>query len=219
MIRLTFVIVFTLQFLTACATGKSITKADKIADTGSSNIVAFTYDLIVHATDKYPTVKSTILNFRCPKNDDLQSLCFAASLPYIGLETTGGYAAHEFRAAGSKALSMPYGEYALTSADHRVTVNKKPKTTCYYSKKKKRDVCSTRDVDEKVKHRAEFIEPVAFAVASGSGCYLGHLNLVMLNGNIDVFDFQRGSALTPDKLEMFTEDLRDPVSAHVTGVC
>ena len=219
MIRLAFLVVITAQFLTACATGKNITKADKIVDTGSANIVAFTYDLIVHATDKYPTVKSTQLNFRCPKEDDLQSLCFSTRLPYIGFETTGGYAAHEFHAVGSKALSIPYGTYTLTSADHRVTVDQIPEVTCTYNKKKKRDVCRTRYKDKNVNHRAEFPEPVEFAVAGGAGCYLGHLNLFMLNGNIDAFEFERGSALTTEKLEMFSDKLRGPVGAHVTGVC
>ena len=58
-----------------------------------------------------------------------------------------------------------------------------------------------------------------FTVAGGAGCYLGHLNLYMLNGNIDAFEFERGSALTPEKFEMFSQKLRGPVSAHVTGVC
>lgn len=212
-------IVFSVLLLNGCATGKNITTASKIKDNGESNIVAFTYDVTLHAADKYASVKSTKLNFSCPRESDLSSLCFSANIPYIGRETGGNYEAHEFKSSGSMAIGIPYGEYTLTGAHHSLVVDKEPKVTCFYSKKKKKNICNTYQSDVTLYHRGDFPEPVTFAVNNGNGCYLGHLTMRMHNGNIESYEFNRSSDLTDEKLAMFSDELRDSVASHVNGMC
>jgi len=217
--RLTLGIVSSVLLLSGCATGKNITSATKIKDTGEENIVAFTYDVTLLAADKYASVKSTRLNFSCPRESDLSVLCFSTNVPYIGRETSGNYEAHEFKKSGSMAIGIPYGEYTLTGAYHSLVIDKEPKVSCYYSKKRKRDICTTRMDDVKLRHKGDFPEPVTFAVNNGNGCYLGHLTMRMHNGNIESYEFNRSGDLTAEKLDMFTDELRDSVASHVNGMC
>lgn len=222
MIRV-FLLVLGIQLLAACATGKSVTSAENINDDGKSNIVAFTYDVTLQSTEKYATVKSTSLNFRCPEtssgNSGVANNCFSLKVPYNGRANRDGYSTHEFQSSGSKVMRMKYGQYNLTSARHSVVVDRIPDVYCYYNKRQKRNVCNRRMKDEKITHTANFPDTVDFAVSGGSGCYLGHLSMLMENGNIEEYDFERSDSLTPERIESFDENLRDSIASHVAGSC
>jgi len=216
--RLLLVLAMT-QLLSACATGKPVNSANAIKDDGKSNIVTFTYDITLDATEKYATVNSTKLYFRCPESEGIDPGCFSFKVPYIGQATKANYTAHEFKRSGASTLKMKYGEYDVQKIHHAVVVNKIPKVNCYTSKKTKKRVCNTRLKDEHVYHTAALPESINFSVENGSGCYLGHLKLTMHNNVIVAYDFKDKIPLTADVLNKIDPELQDSVRRHVTRPC
>jgi len=208
-----------MSLITACATGKSVDSAENIRDDGKSNVAAFTYDVTLLTTEKYATVNSTKLNFRCPQDQDLQKTCFTVNVPYAGRKRKDEYTTHEFKSSGSKVVSIKYGTYDMTSVRHSVVVDRIPDVYCYYNKRTKRNVCNRRMKDESVNHTASFPEPVGFAINPGSGCYLGHLSMLMHNNVIEAYDFQHDIGQLSEKLDTFPEGMRGAVAAHIDRAC
>ena len=205
--------------LSGCATGKSIGDADDIRDTGKANIVVVTYDVKVYATTKYYSVRSTTLRFVCPDKSFLGGACFTIDLPYLGQKTVGEFALHAFEESGAKVMKMKYGSRAVTGVGHTVVVDKRPEVTCYYNKKKKRDVCSTRTVETTEKHSVTFEEAAPLNVTPGSGCYLGHIVLTMIGDRIEEYELTLGDALSPDKLTNISDNVSGAVQSYVNRPC
>lgn len=205
--------------LSGCATGRSIGDAEDIRDTGKANIVVVTYDINAYTTTKYSSVKSTTLNFVCPDKSFLGGACFSISLPYLGQKTVGEYSLHAFEESGAKVMKMKYGSRAVTGVGHSVVVDKKPEVTCYYNKKKKRDVCSTRTVETTERHNVKFKEAAPLNVTPGSGCYLGHITLTMINDRIDEYELTLGEELSPEKLTNISDNVSGAVQSYVNRPC
>ncbi len=218
-IRHAAVAVLIATFLGGCATGKSVGDADDIRDTGKSNIVVVTYDLKAYTTTKYSSVKSTVLNFVCPDKSILGGACFSISLPYLGQKTVGEFALHAFEDSGAKVMKMKYGSRAVTGVGHNVVVDKKPEVTCYYNKKKKRDVCSTRTVETTDRHSVTFETAAPLNVVPGSGCYLGHMTLTMIDDRIEEYELTLGDEIPPEKLTNIGDDVSGVVQGYVNRPC
>ncbi len=212
-------LVFLITMLSACATGVAIKSADSIKDDGKSNTVVLSYDITLDASEKYSTVRTTKLNFRCRDSESFNVACFILNIPYTGVATKGNYTAHEFKQSGSVVLKMKYGQYIIDSVNHVVVVGKTPRLNCFRSKKTGKRTCTTRMVDERNTHRAELPEPMTFSVAEGAGCYLGHVELNMNNNAIVDYNFQNNIAMTDEIIATLIEELRESVVSHVTGPC
>ncbi|MEE9335363.1 MAG: hypothetical protein V3U65_14835 [Granulosicoccaceae bacterium] len=206
-------------FLGGCATGKSVGDADEIRDTGKANIVVLTYDLKAYATTKYSSVKSTSLNFVCPDKSILGGACFSIKLPYLGQKTVGEFALHAFEKSGAKVMKMKYGSRAVTGVGHTVVVDKEPRVTCFYNKKKKRDVCSTTIDETTEKHRVTFEQAAPLNVTAGSGCYLGHMTLTMIDDSISEYEMILGEELSPEKLTNISDNISGVVQSFVNRPC
>ncbi|MFK7853325.1 MAG: hypothetical protein AB8B79_04395 [Granulosicoccus sp.] len=202
------VVIIASALLLGCATGKSIKSAEDIQDDGKSNVVLITHDIAVYVTDKHSSVKKAKLAFRCPKGKDLLKVnCFDVVLPYLGTKTVDGFGLHAFEISGAKAIKMKYDNYALRSVVHNVVIDRIPKTSCYYNKKTKKDECTTRLENKSDTHRAGFPSPITFNVAPGSGCYLGHLSMSVVNSEMRDFSLDTDTPLTADKLSDLAPDV------------
>lgn len=213
--------VITILFLAGCATGKTVSDAKDIRDSGKSNIVVFTYDLKLYTTIKYPTVENTKLNFSCPEKSALSGAnCFSVSLPYLGRKEVDGFSLHAFELSGAKVMNMKYGTRSVSGAFHSVLVDKVSSVSCFYNKKTKKDVCNPIIKDEKNNHRVTFTESIPITVAPGSGCNLGHLTLTMVDGTLTEFNAQLGEAtLAPEKLTNLSDSVSSTVRAYVDRAC
>ena len=218
-IRNAAIVILTAAVLGGCATGKSVGDVDDIRDTGKANIVVLTYDLKAYTTTKYSSVKSTSLNFVCPDKSILGGACFSIALPYLGQKVVGEYSLHAFEESGAKVMKMKYGSRAVTGVGHSVVIDKEPRVTCYYNKKKKRDVCSTRIDETTEQHRVTFEKAAPLNVTAGSGCYLGHMTLTMIDDSISEYEMTLGEALSPEKLTNISDNVSGAVQSYVNRPC
>jgi len=206
--------------LSGCATGKSIKKAEDIQDNGKSNIVVFSYDVKVYATEKYRTVSSTTLHFRCPEQSAFAGAsCFGISVPYKGRTELDGYLVHAFESAGTKVMRMKYGDRSVSGAFHRILVDKTQRISCVYDKKKRREVCRPNTEEEHDRHRVVFTEAIPITVNAGSGCYMGHLTMIMTDSELREYEFDYEAQLTPDKLASLNEGIGGAVQQFVNRPC
>ncbi len=212
--------VLSLSVSVGCATAKSVRKADDIRDNGKSNIVVLSYDMEVFATDRYPTEKTIQVQLYCPQSAKLtESGCFSLVLPFKGRKTIDGYSLYAFEGEGTKVMSLKYGEYTATRAKYSVLVDRVPDVSCYYSRKKRREFCNrtTKDVIES--HRYAFPEPLLIPVSSGTGCYLGHLSMTVVDGVVQDSNMDYSAELTPERLAAINGDLQAAVQQHVVRPC
>lgn len=206
--------------LTGCATGKSIGKADDIRDDGKSNVVLLTYDVKLFATDKFPTDKSTSLNFHCPENSALnRNNCFSITVPYKGRSEYDGYDLHAFESNGAKVMKMKYNALSVTSGRYKVLIDEQRRTKCTYSKKTRKQTCypvTDRQFDT---HRFSLPDIIPITVTPGSGCYIGHLSIVMVNQDVSEYEFQLDAELTPEKLTNLDSGISNAIQQFVDRPC
>lgn len=213
-------VVFSLSVSAGCATAKSVRKAVDIRDDGKSNIVVLSYDMQVFATDKYPTEKNIQIQVYCPQSSKLTaSGCFDLVLPFKGRKTIDGYSLYGFESEDTQIMKMKYGVYTATHAKYSVLVDRVPDVDCYYSKQKRRDVCNRTTKDINDSHRYEFPEPLLIPVSSGTGCYLGHLSMKVIDGLVEDFTIDYSAELTPQRLDAINGDLQATVQQHVVRPC
>lgn len=114
---------------------------------------------------------------------------------------------------------MKYGSYTATRARYSVLVGREPYVDCTYDKKKRKNICRNRHRDIKDTHRVALPEPIAVNVTAGSGCYLGHLTLNVINGDVKDFDMQYDAELTTEKLATLEGDVAAAVQQFVNRPC
>ncbi len=203
-----------------CATAKTVSKAEDIRDDGKSNIVVMSYDMKVYATDKHTTEKNIQIRVHCPQSSKLtMASCFTFSLPLKGRKTIDGYSLYAFEANDAKVMRLEYGDYTATRANYSVLVDRIPDVSCYYSKKKRRDICNRTTKDVNDSHQFAFPEPLAIPVSSGSGCYLGHLSMTVSDGLVEDANMDYNAELTPERLALLSADVQAAVQQHVVRPC
>jgi|GEM_PF-1162935 len=206
-------------FLSGCVTGKSVGSADSIQDTGKANIAVVTYDLKVYTTERYRTVKFADLNFRCEPSKLLAGPCFDLKLPYLGKKSVDGFELNAFEGSGSKVMSMKYGTRAITKLDHNVIVDRETVVECSYDKKKKRDVCKSRKKNISENHTVQFEQPAPVTVTPGSGCYVGHITLTMIDDEITDYNLEFSDAMDPERLTGISDNVKGAVIGYVNRPC
>jgi hypothetical protein len=203
-----------------CATGKSVNSADDIGDDGKRNTVVMTYDIKLYTANRYPTVKSTSLRFRCPKNSaGFGGNCFSLTMPFLGRKDVDGYSVNAFEQTGTKIFQMKYGEHVLQSMQHSVVVDRVPEVQCTTSKKTKKRTCRNVMKDVTDRHSARIPNPILVNVASGAGCNLGHLSLTMFEGELIDFSITNDESLTMESLSDISPDLAAAAIAHANRPC
>lgn len=207
-------------FCAGCATGKSVSSADDIGDDGKRNTVVMTYDMKLYTTSRYPTVKSTSLRFRCPKNSaGFGGNCFNLKAPFMGKKDVDGYSVNAFEQSGTKIFQMKYGEHLLQSMQHSVVVDRVPEVQCTTSKKTKKRTCRNVMKDVTDRHSARLPSPIAVNVGAGSGCNLGHMTITMFDGELIDFSITNDESLTVEKLSDLSPDLAAAAIAHANRPC
>lgn len=207
-------------FCGGCATGKSISKPEDIGDDGKNNTVVMTYDIKLYTTSRYPSVKSTDLLFRCPKNSaGFGGSCFTITTPFLGKKDVDGYVMNAFEKSGTKVFKMKYGNHLLQSMQHRVVIDREPDLVCTVSKKTKKRTCRKYMNDVTEGHSSSIPTPVAVNVGSGSGCHLGHLELTMFDGELLDFSITNDEPLSAEELPDLSPEMAASVMGHVTRPC
>lgn len=207
-------------FCAGCATGKSVSKAEDIGDDGKRNTVVMTYDLKLYTANRYATVKSTSLRFRCPKNSaGFGGNCFSIKAPFLGKKDVDGYSVNAFEQSGTKIFQMKYGEHLLQSIQHSVVVDRVPELQCTTSKKTKKRTCRNVMKDVTDRHSASIPAPILANVGPGAGCYLGHLSITMFEGELMDFSIANDEPLSADLLDDISPDLAAAAIAHANRPC
>ena len=219
-IKAVLVQVLVVLSITSCATGKAIKNPDDIRDDGKRNVVLLTHDLKLYATEKHSSVKQTRLVFRCPSdNDKLKPNCFSVDIPYLGTTQIDGFGLHAFEHVGASAIKMKYDNYSLQSAFHNVVIERVPETNCYVAKKTKKTVCNTTLKDVSERYGTRFPSPIPIRVEPGSGCYIGHLSMTIIDDKTTEYTLDKGTPLTPDKLANMSSDVADALMRVVNRPC
>ncbi len=201
-----------------CATGKSINQASEIKDDGKSNVVVLTYDLTLFATDKYPSVKSTFVEFDCPATSAINN-CFSIKLPYKGKSEYDGFDLHAFESSGAKVMRMKYDSHLVTKGKSKILIDERKRTTCNYDKKKRKTYCypvTDRDYDN---HRFTLPDAIPVTVTPGTGCYMGHLSIVLVNDEVSEYNIELDAELTPEKLANLDSGVNEAVLQFVDRPC
>lgn len=211
-------------FCAGCATGKTVRKSEDIGDDGKHNTVVMTYDVKLYTASRYPSVTKTKLLIRCPKNSaGIGGRCFTINVPFMGNKEVDGYTVNAFEKSGTKIFKLKYGNHILQSMQHTVTVDRIPELKCKTSKKTKKTTCHTDYKDVTERHSSSIPDPIQVNVGSGAGCYLGHLELTMFEG--ELVDFSRTKAITtgePLSAELLSDlspDIAASAIAHVKRPC
>lgn len=207
-------------FCAGCATGKSISKPEDIGDDGKSNTVVMTYDIKLYTASRYPSVKSTSLRFRCPKNSaGFGGNCFSIKAPFLGKKDVDGYSVNAFEQTGTKVFQMKYGNHLLQSMQHSVVIDRYPELQCTTSKKTKKRTCRNVTKDVKDQHSSSIPTPIAVNVDSGAGCHLGHLELTMFEDELVAFSITNDELLSAEMLSDLSPDMAASVMNHVNRPC
>jgi len=207
-------------FCAGCATGKSISNPEDIGDDGKHNTVVMTYDIKLYTANRYPSVKETSLRFRCPKNSaGFGGNCFTINVPFLGKKDVDGYSVNAFEHSGAKVFKMDYGDHVLQSMQHSVVVDRLPELQCWTSKKTKKRTCRNVVKDVTDRHSSSFPDPIPVNVGSGEGCYLGHLELAMFNGELVDFSITNDEPLSAEMLPDLSPDIVTSAIAHVKRPC
>lgn len=215
-----FVQVVLVLSIAGCATGKSVTSADDVGDDGKRNTVLLTHDLKVYVTNKHSSLKQSKLTFRCPSGSDtLKPDCFSVELPFRGTKNIDGFGLYAFEEIGASPIQMKYGYYALQSVIHTVLIERLPETICTYNKKTKRDVCRTRVKEKSDRHRASFPFAVPIIVNQGSGCYIGHLSITMVDDQITEFNLDSDLPVKDEQLTSLSSDVAAELIRVVDRPC
>lgn len=220
--KIKFILIQTLTVLSiaGCATGKTISDINDIQDDGKRNVVLLTHDLNIYVTEKHSSVKHTSLVFRCPSaNDKLKPSCFSIELPYLGTKEIDGFGLHAFEHSGASAVKMKYDNYSLQSASHSVVIERVPETNCYVSKKTKKTICNTTMKDVFAKYRSRFPSPTPIRVEPGSGCYIGHLSMTLVDDRTVEYNLDTQASLTIDNLQNMSSDIAEALIRTVNRPC
>jgi len=207
-------------FCTGCAAGKSVTKPEDIGDDGKRNTVVLTYDIKLYTANRYPSVKSTSLRFRCPKNSaGFGGNCFNLKAPFLGIKEVNGYSVNAFEQSGTKIFQMKYGEHVLQSLQHSVVVDRVPELQCTTSKKTKKRTCRNVMKDVTDRHSDRIPTPIAVNVGSGAGCQLGHFSLTMFEGDLVDFSVTNDKPFSAEMLSDLSPDMAAAVISHASRPC
>ncbi|MBX2879417.1 MAG: hypothetical protein KTR32_05755 [Granulosicoccus sp.] len=206
--------------LVGCAQTSSSIRPEEIRDDGQHNVVVLTYDIKLYVPNRHSSVSNTALTFKCPQEKRAAGgLCFDLSVPYLGTRQIDGDGLHSFEHTGAKAVKIEYDDYLIQSVLHDVLINREPRTYCWLDKKLGEELCKTTVQEQTQTYSARIPEPIAVKVSSGSGCYLGHLELHMHNNQITSYNLDTEAPLLIQRFSSMPDDVTFALFEFVDRRC
>jgi len=220
-----FFILSTSCVLSNCASTEIVNDPGKIADTGKTNAVMYSYNVTVDVFDRHAEALVTDV-LLCKKSSikyilGINKNCLRMAAKFTGTKMSGSIKLEGFEVTDADIYLKKYGSYNIDEISYRVLIGHKPVQTCNTTVSKKTKykttVCTTEQKPKYNLYKVQLPSPIEYSVGPGAGCYLGHYSIHLMGDKLLKFEIE--NELDDQSVELLAEPIRDRVRDHMETTC